>query len=79
MGITIKSIENWVERMERLLDYTDNQFNVKRMNLKKKCPYGDKHFCDGTRNTTIRGVKDNKPPCKHFKHGECELMLHIID
>lgn len=79
MSVTIKSIENWVERMERLLEYTDNQFNTKRMYVKKKCPYGDRNFCNGKRNTTIRGSKDNKPPCKNFKNGECELMLHIID
>lgn len=73
-------VENWVNRMTELLQYTDAQIYNHRTKFEKKCCYGAKHFCDGTINGAIRNrAKENKPLCKYFKNGQCELMLHVID
>ena len=40
----------------------------------KNCPYGEKHFCNGKVNRTIKckGEKrSDKDPCKFFIKGKC--------
>ena len=79
MGVTEKSIGEWIERMERLLLYNDGQLANGRIKVERRCCYGAKHFCNGRINKTIRNcAKENRKPCKHFENGQCELMLHII-
>ena len=42
--------------------------------VKKGCPYGEKHFCNGKVNRTIKckGEKrSDKEPCKFFIKGKC--------
>ena len=77
MGVTEKSIGEWIERMERLLLYNDGQLANMRTKVERHCCYGSKHFCDGRINKTIRNcAKENRKPCKHFENGRCELELH---
>ena len=71
-------IENWCNRMGKLVQLTDGQFISLRTKIIANCPYGEQHFCDGSINMGIRNqAKENKPRCEHFKNGECALMIHI--
>ena len=69
--------DEWLERMRDLVSKPDKYYNGGRTYVENHCDYGSKHFCDGTVNRTCRKpAEKNKPPCKYFIQGKCELRLH---
>ena len=72
-----KSVEEWVERMTKLI-VSPGTFESKRQFIKQNCPRGMTHFCDGRLNPGYaKADMKRKPPCGYFKNGRCtfEKML----
>ena len=70
---------DFINRLKKLLRLTDYELNYRKDFVEKYCPYGCKHFCDGSINKSANHkARTKKPPCEHMKDGECEVRLHLM-
>lgn len=53
---------------------TEAEYNAYVEKVRKRCPRGTKHFCDGTPNPIPKGNYIGIGKCKYYKNGECTYL-----
>ena len=61
-------------RIPKLYKMTEAEYNAYVEKVRKRCPRGTKHFCDGTPNPIPKGNYIGIGKCKYYKNGECTYL-----